>query len=112
MDEIAKAFSMLSSLKQNIPNNYQVDQSWVEDFHTALQQIESATGASLQEFRVSPQELKREKSGGNYVTGEVHYSGRTVVERTRLMLKVDAVLGFFQYEQDKPTKGKLGFSKS
>jgi hypothetical protein len=55
--------------------------------------------------------LTREISGGNYLTGEVDYSGRTVVERTRLLLKVDAVLGFFQYVKDKPTKGKLGFSK-
>jgi hypothetical protein len=112
MDEIAKAFALLSSLKQNIPNNYQVEQSWVHDFHNALQQIESATSTSLHEFRVSPQELARETIGGNYLTGEVDYSGRMVVERTRLMLKVDAVLEFFHYIKEKPAKGKLGFSRS
>jgi hypothetical protein len=112
MDDIVKAFALLSSLKQHIPNNYEVDQSWVDDFHKALQQIETATGTSLQEFHVSQQELKREVSSSNYLDGTVDYSGRMVVERSRLLLKVDAVLGFFQYVKDKPAKGKLGFSKS
>jgi hypothetical protein len=111
MDEIAKAYALLSSLKQNIPDNFQVDQSWVNDFHSALQKIESATGTSLQEFRVPPQEMRRETTGGNYLTGEVHHSGRTVIERTRLLLKVDAVLTFFEYVRDQPAKGKLGFHK-
>ena len=112
MDEVAKAYALLSSLKQNIPTNFYVDQRWVHDFNNALQKIESTTSISLQEFRVPPEELTRETTGGNYLTGEVDYSGRMVVERTRLLLKVDAVLGFFQYAKDKSTKGKLGFSKS
>jgi hypothetical protein len=112
MEEIVKAYALLSSLKQNIPNNFQVDQKWVNDFHNALQKIESTVpGTSLQEFRISPEELTAETSGGNYLTGTVDYSGRTVVDRTRLLLKVDAVLGCFQYIKDQPTKGKLGFSK-
>jgi hypothetical protein len=111
MDEIARAYALLSSLKQNIPNTLQVDQSWVNDFHSALQKIESATGTSLQEFRVPPQEMNREARSRNYLSGEVHYSGRTVIERTRLLLKVDAVLAFFRCAQDQPAKGKLGFHK-
>lgn len=62
------------------------------DFHFALQKIEKATGADLQEFRIPQEDLRRGITGGNYLTGEVDYSGRMVVERTRLLLKVDAVL--------------------
>lgn len=113
MDEVVKAYVLLSSLKQNIPTDFRVDQSWVGDFHSALQKIERATGVDLQEFRIPQEDLRREITGGNYLTGEVDYSGRMVVERTRLLLKVDAVLGYFQYQlKDKATKGQMGFSKA
>jgi hypothetical protein len=112
MDEIAKAYTLLSSIKANAPKNFAVDQSWVNDFHSALDQVEKATGLSLQEFRIPHAELHRETSGGNYLTGETHYSGRTVIERARFMLKVDAVLGYFSLQKDRPTKGQIGFTKS
>jgi len=111
MDEIAKAYTLLSSIKANAPNNFAVDQSWVDDFHAALAQVEKATGLSLQEFRIPDADMHRETAGGNYLTGETYYSGRTVVERSRFMMKVDAVLGYFSLQKDRPTKGQIGFSK-
>lgn len=112
MDEIAKSYAMLSSLKQNVPNLVNVDTKWVDDFHKSLEMIEKTTGLDLQEFRVSQEEFKKEVSGGNIRTGQVRYSGRMLVERARLMMKLDAVLAYFQYQQSKPTKGQIGFSKS
>jgi len=70
MDEIAKAYTLLSSIKVNAPNNFAVDQSWVDDFHAALDQVETATGLNLQEFRIPQADVYRETSGGNYLTGE------------------------------------------
>jgi hypothetical protein len=112
MDEIAKAYASLSSIKVNAPNTFSVDQSWVDDFHSALDKVEESTGLSLQEFRIPQSDMHREKSGGNYLTGETFYSGRTVIERTRFMLKLDAVLSYFTFQKDIPTKGQIGFSKS
>lgn len=111
MDEIAKAFTLLSSMKENVPKTFEVDESWVNDFHAALSQVEAATGITLQEFRISPSELRRETTGGNYLSGEVFYSGRNVVERSRFLVKLDAVLRYFSYEREKTTKGPIGFRK-
>lgn len=110
MDEIAKAYTLLSSIKANVPTNFEVDQSWVDDYHAALEQVENATGLSLREYRVSHADMHRETTGGNYLTGEVFYSGRTVVERSRFMMKVDAVLGYFTLKTE-PKKQQIGFSK-
>lgn len=106
MDEVAKAYALLSSLKNNIPKDVHVDKSWVDDYHSALRKIEASTGTDLQDFNISPHELERETTGGNYLTHETHYSGRTVIERSRLLVKADAVLTFFQIP-----KGKIGFRK-
>jgi len=108
MDEIARAYATLSSLKQNVPNTFEVEQSWVNDFHSVLDKIEKATSLDLQEFRVPQQELHKEISGGNSISGEVDYSGRTVVERMRLLMKLDAVLGYFT---TKTTMRSIGFNK-
>jgi hypothetical protein len=112
MDEIARAYAVLSSIKANTPNTFAVDQSWANDFHFALDKVEKSTGQNLQEFRIPHADMYRETSGGNYLSGETHYSGRTVIERTRFMLKLDAVLNYFTFEKDRPTKGQIGFSKS
>lgn len=64
MDEIAKAYSLLSSMKQNVPDTFAVDQSWVNDFHSALEMVEQAINLDLQDFRVPQADLRREKSGG------------------------------------------------
>jgi len=111
MDELARAYSTLTALRQNVPDKYEVDQSWVDDFHSVLDKIEKATSSNLAEFRVSQSELRRHKSGSNYLTGEVQYDGRTVVERARFLTKVDAVLAYFQYQTAKETKGSIGFSR-
>jgi hypothetical protein len=105
MDEIAKAYVTLSSLKQNAPTTFEIDKSWVDDFHTALDMVQTATGLNLKEFRIAQLDLHKETSGGNYLTGEVDYSGRTVIERSRFLLKVDAVFELLSISEEQTGKG-------
>jgi len=83
----------------------------VDDFHSILDAIEKTTNADVRAFRVPPDELHPEVSGGNYLEGTIDYSGRMVIERSRFAQKLDAVLGYFQFVGTKPKK-EIGFGTS
>jgi hypothetical protein len=111
MDEIDKVCTLLSSIKANVPNDVKIDQRWVADFHTALDQAEEAMGLSLKEYRIPDAEWHREVRSKNTITGAVTYGG-TVIDRARFLMKVDATLGYLSLQRDKKTKGQMGFSKT
>jgi hypothetical protein len=98
---------LLKSLKDNTPNSLEVDQKWVDDFHSVLDTVERETNGDLAAFRVDPSDLfnpavsatRGYARRGRIVPGVVQYSNRTVITRTRLMHKVDAVLSYFQFKQ-------------
>jgi hypothetical protein len=118
--DLAQAYFLLKSLKDNTPDTHEVDQKWVDDFHTLLDTVERETGADLAAFRVDPSDLFHPSTGatrgyarrGRIVPGVVHYSNRTVIARTRFMHKVDAVLSYFQFKQGAGEPEKhIGFKK-
>jgi hypothetical protein len=45
--DLAQAFFLLQSLRQNIPNYGDVDQRWVTDFHSILDTVEKESGARI-----------------------------------------------------------------
>lgn len=94
-EELAQAYARLKSMKDNLAKTHEVDRKYIVEYHRILDQLEAATGSKLHDFRVPDTEIHPQISGGNYITGEVHYSGRQVCERSYLAMKVDAVLGFF-----------------
>ena len=116
--ELAQAYFLLKSLKDNIPNHHEVDQHWVDDFHGLLDSIEKETGTSLSAFRVNQGELHHPVVAvtpgfarhGRIVQGRVHRGSSIVVERTRLMHKLDAVLSYFEFKQGATEPDKhIGF---
>ena len=54
----------------------------------------------------------RHVSGGNYLTGQVEYMAEPSSNEHVFSRRYDAVLGYFQYQTTKVTKGSIGFSKS
>ena len=111
--DLAQALFLLKSLQKNIPNDYEVDRKWVDDFHSILDSVEKDTEADLSAFRIQPSELHRRVLGtapiGPNMQRETKYGG-TVVERARLIQKVDAVLGYFEFSNSTP-KQSIGFKK-
>jgi hypothetical protein len=113
--DLEQAYFLLQSLKQNIPNYSEVDQKWVVDFHSILDTVEKETGSDLNAFRVSQSDLHHPIASVTRATrrapGHVRYSERIVIERARLMHKMDAVLGYFQFTGSKgqPPKQSIGF---
>jgi hypothetical protein len=107
-DQLAQAYARLKSLKENLPKTFEVDQKYVAEYHQILDLLEKASGGDLKAFHLAQSEIHPETSGGNYITGETHYSGRHVCERTFLAMKVDGVLGFFEIKTS-PKKKEFGF---
>ena len=117
--DLPQAYFLLESLKKNIPDSFEVDQKWVNDFHAILDTVEKDTGNNLDAFRVPQGELHHpivsvRRASRHGQPGEVRRSTtRTVVERARLLHKVDAVLSYFQFSGnsgDAP-KQSIGFRK-
>ena len=95
VNEIARACTLLAAIKRNIPTKFEIAKSWVSDFHSVLDRVEKSTGQSLQDFRIPDTDLYKESLGGNPKTGEVYYSGKVLIDRTRFLLKLDAALAHF-----------------
>ena len=94
-DQILRAYATISSLRTNVPNDYEVEETWVREFNRAVQQIQGALGVELQEFRVPQDALYRSMATSNYLTGEVSYRDGLWCRREVLMHKIDSVLTYF-----------------
>lgn len=103
--EFKKTFATLTSLKQNLPTNRSVDMKYIEMYHEELDRLLTLGIDHLEDFRIPSAQMKSEFVGGNYVTGEMNYSSDKYVEREFFMTKLDAVLSFFQLNENENTIG-------
>jgi hypothetical protein len=102
---IFQAYSRLKALKANLPDRIHADHTYVEEFDNILDILQKESGHDLSPFHVPASQMQRESSGGNYITGEVFYTGRTVCTRSYLMMRIDGVLGFFTLSGAKTNVG-------
>ena len=56
-DQILRVHAIVSSLRTNVPNSYEVDEAWVTEFNEAIGRIETAFDTNLDEFKV-PREVR------------------------------------------------------
>src|SRR3990170_3271638 len=94
-DEILRSYSLLSAIKTNLPDTYEIEERWVKEYHDALAKIEIATARNLADFKLSSDDLRKSIASGNYLTGEVTYREGLYCERNRLLQKLDAILTYF-----------------
>jgi hypothetical protein len=110
-DQMLRSYAIISSLRTNLPNEYEVDEGWVRQFNNALGKIEASLGKDLQEFKVPEDALCRSVASSNYLTGQVHYREGLWCRREVLLHKIDSVLTYFtglQGGQDR----QIGFRSS
>ena len=94
-DQILRAHATISSLRTNVPNEYEVEEAWVREFNGALGKIEAALDMNLEEFKVGRDALSRSVATSNYVTDEVTYRDGLWCRRENLLHKIDSVLVYF-----------------
>ena len=107
-DHVLRAYAIISSLKANVPNDYEVSDSWIREFNDAVGKIEASLGIDLREFKVPQEALERSVASSNYVTGLVTYREGLWCRREVLVHKIDAVLTYFTGLQGGQEK-KIGF---
>jgi len=79
-------------VKGNLPDRYEVESSWVHEYHDAIAGLENELSLKLEEFRVPQTGLYRSVASGNYITGAVTYRDGLWCQTAVLRQKVDALL--------------------
>lgn len=110
-DQILRAYATLSSLRDNVPQGYEIHEKWVREYNKAIEELENSLGIFPTDFKVPNNALQRSIASSNYVTGRVTYRDGLRCERAMLMQKLASVLAYFtglQGGQDK----RIGFRPS
>lgn len=115
-DELVRAYVTLSSLRKNIGEmeDHNVLETYVNAFHTVLDKVEGIE-LEVSEFRIPDSEVKPRVTdvgavnyGGGGGGGHVTYSEEKYVDKSFILIKLDAILGYFEIiTSEKPRK--IGF---
>ena len=109
-DAIARVYAMLSSLRKNIDQIGAVPEKYVREFHTMLDRLEGI-GIDVSEFRIPDSEVQPQVTIIRFERGEKSYSKEKYVDRSFILTKLDAILGYFEIiTSEKPRR--MGFTKS
>jgi len=114
-DTLARAHTMLSSLRKYIDpmTSHDVPEMYVGEFHTVLDRLQGI-GIDVAEFRI-PDSVVRPKIVGPITSlrgreRTIRYSKEKYVERSFILTKLDAILGYFEIiTSEKPRN--IGFRK-
>lgn len=105
--KVAQAYALLTSLRDNLPKDFTIEEKYVEQFHAVLETLERESSHKLDSFRVPASEVRHRLEGKNDLTGDRFYSDNPECERAFFVMKLDAVLNFFSIQE----KGKtIGFT--
>lgn len=94
-DKLLRGYAVLSSLKANPPDQYEVEAEWVRQFNAAVETVEQGSGIDLTEFKVPERELYRSVATSSTMTDEVNYRDGLWLRRNALMQRIDAILTYF-----------------
>jgi hypothetical protein len=115
--DLPQAYFLLESLKTHIPASYGVDPKWVGDYHKILDAIEKETNIDLSDFRIQQEDSYHPVTSVRLATrrapGQVRRGSSVMVERARLLHKLDAVLSYFQFSGGSASAAKqsIGFKQ-
>lgn len=94
-DQLLRAHALLTSLAGNLPEGFEVEERWVQEYHNALGMLETATSSDLTEFKVASTDRYRSVATRNTLSGEVTYRDGLYCRREVLLAKIDASLRYF-----------------
>ena len=116
-DALARAYAMLSSLRKNIDKmGSRVPETYVREFHAVLTKLEDI-GIDVSEFRIPDSEITPNIKAIHTITfpstpeGGVEYTNEKYVNKSFILTKLDAVLGYFEIITSEEPR-KVGFTKS
>lgn len=110
-DQTLRAYALLSSLRENIPNERDIEEKWVVDYHNVINKLEDLYGIDLYDFKVPVDRLKQIIAWQNLTSGAKSYLEGLWCDREILMYKLDAVLSYFS-GLSSGQESKIGFRLS
>jgi len=114
-DKILRAYTRLKSLKDNLPQGYDIHEKYVQEYHEIVNLLSEETATPLEEFKVSDGELERKvTSAWRSIPYLKQKAGRTYSEERRceknvLVAKMDALLSYFEFKYLSEKKIEIGF---
>jgi ABC-type lipoprotein release transport system permease subunit len=112
-DELARAYARLSSLRKNIGDiKYGIEEKYVFEYHGILDKFQYL-GVDTSEFRIPDSEIAPIVTSISTLTFEdrpsgVTYSKEKYVDRSFFLIKLDAILGYFEITTSKEPR-KIGY---
>jgi len=107
-DAILRSYSVLISLRKNIPENDEVEEYWVKEYNSAIEKIEISTSKDLSDFKVQSDCLQKAPTSFNTIKLKASFGVGSCCERSILIHKLDAVLTYFN-GIDSGTDNSIGF---
>lgn len=93
-------WARLLAFREHLPDNYELHERLVRRYHDVISQLETATGVSLQNFRIPDDEIRPKvvavRMGSFRRPGYVNYSDENYCERTNVLMRLDGVIRFLQ----------------
>ena len=105
-DKLAAAFALLDSIRKNLPPGLRVPAKYVREYHSALGDLERASGENLAAYRVPAGELSQDVKA--YRLGRSTRYSEPRCDRAFLLAKLDALLSYFEF-REQPAKAPIGF---
>jgi len=101
MENLRTTYNQLLALRQNLPEGKHVSRKYVDEFHTLLKKLESATNSSLADYYVNQSVLEHTSGVSRPGVGFTGF-GDPECERGFLLAKLDAVLLMFESDEKPP----------
>ncbi|MBI3494937.1 hypothetical protein HY004_03080 [Candidatus Saccharibacteria bacterium] len=109
MSKFIAAYSKLISMKNNLPDYVDVEESWVRQFHECLESISDILDGQVDEFKVPESDIKHQEYQISYNPVQTELSKDKFCDRSKLMVKIDAVLTYIQLKSPPEDKKQIGF---
>ena len=114
-DLLRRAYASLSALQNNLNKMTEasVEDTYVKEYHSILDRLETID-INVAEFRINASKIKPVSidipviSPGRTPYTSGHYSTEKYVKRAFLLMKVEAILGYFTLTTEEP-KRTIGF---
>ncbi|MDT5060787.1 MAG: hypothetical protein QOH63_1246 [Acidobacteriota bacterium] len=114
MEILDEPLKSLAILKQNLPPRGDIDETWINEFHSIFSAYQNKTGENVSEFFIPSSELKKEigiqefNEPGELVNDP--YTGRHYYDRSFFMYKIDKAIHHFASPKPDQNKRSIGFT--
>jgi len=114
--KLTEAYARLHILKQDLANYGEIEQTYINMYHAALYDLQTASGYDLSRYKIPDTEIHQQVTGWEQrhtrrtrFENVPTYSDKYVCDATYFLVQVNTVLLLFQLEIQHPEQRPIGF---